>query len=112
MNLVRLFLVAAWLLLAVITWRAIALLGSDGSYILFSDFAHPWRAQYYTDFILHVLLVSGWVFWREPSKAVGAACALACISGGALITFLYVLIATFRAGGDARKLLLGKHIDA
>lgn len=109
MNLLRIVLVAAWVLLAYVTWHAIATLGSDGSYILFSDFAQPWRAQYYTDFILHVLLVSSWVFWREPSKAVGAACALACISGGALITLIYVFIGTYRAGGDARKLLLGKH---
>lgn len=109
MNLFRVVLVIAWALLAFITWRAITQLGSDGSYIIFSDFAQPWRAQYYTDFILHVLLVSCWVFWREPSKAVGAACALACIGGGALITLIYVLIATYRADGDARKLLLGKH---
>ena len=109
MIVLRVFLVAAWVLLAFVTWRALALLGSDGSHIILSDFAQPWRAQYYTDFIVHVLLVAGWVFWRESSKAVGTACALACIGGGALITFLYILIATFRAGGDARRLLLGAH---
>lgn len=107
MNFLRIILVAAWALLAFITWRAIFQLGSDGSYIIIGDFAQPWRAQYYTDFILHVLLVSGWVFWREQSKAVGAACALACISGGALITLPYIFIATYRADGDARRLLLG-----
>jgi hypothetical protein len=110
MNLFRAALFVAWVLLAFITWRAISELGSDGSYIIFEDFSQPWRAQYYTDFILHVLLVAGWVFWREQSKAVGAACALACISGGALISLLYVFIATYRAGGDSRKLLLGKHL--
>jgi hypothetical protein len=110
MNLFRVALVVAWVLLAFITWRAIAVLGSDASYIIFDDFSHPWRAQYYTDFILHVLLVASWVFWRERSKAVGAACALACIGGGALISLLYVFIATYRAGGDSRKLLLGKHV--
>lgn len=109
MNLFRILLVIAWVILAFITWRAITVLGSDAANILFDDFAHPWRAQYYTDFILHVLLVAGWVFWREQSKAVGAACALACVGGGALISLLYVLIATYRADGDSRKLLLGKH---
>lgn len=109
MNLFRIALAVAWAVLAFITWRAIALLGSDAASILFEDFSHPWRAQYYSDFIVHVLLVSGWVFWREQSKAVGAACALACLGGGALISLLYIFIATFRAGGDPRKLLLGKH---
>jgi hypothetical protein len=85
------------------------LLGSDAAYIMLDDFAHPWRAQYYTDFILHVLLVAGWVFWREQSKAAGAAFALACIGGGALVSLLYVFIATYRVHGDSRKLLLGKH---
>jgi hypothetical protein len=109
MKLLRIALVVAWVLLAYVTWHAISVLGSDAASVLFSDFAHPWRAQYYTDFILHVLLVAGWVFWREPSKAVGTACALACVGGGALISLLYVFIATFRAGGDSRKLLLGGH---
>lgn len=109
MNLFRIVLVIAWALLAFITWRAISELGSDGANIMLSDFSQPWRAQYYTDFILHVLLVAGWVLWREPSKAAGTAFAIACVSGGALITFIYIFIATYRSGGDARKLLLGKH---
>lgn len=109
MNLVRLLLLIGWALLAFITWRAIALLGSDGSYIFLSDFSQPWRAQFYTDFILHVMLVAGWVVWREPSKVVGAFCALGCLAGGALVTLLYVLVASYRAGGDSRILLLGKH---
>lgn len=109
MNLFRIVLVIAWAVLAFITWRAIAVLGSDAANIILDDFSHPWRAQYYSDFILHVLLVSGWVCWREQSRAVGVACALACIGGGALISLIYIFIATFRADGDSRKLLLGRH---
>jgi hypothetical protein len=109
MNLFRVALVIAWGVLAFITWRAISLLGSDAAYIIIDDFSQPWRAQYYTDFILHVLLVAAWVFWRERSKAVGAACALACIGGGALISLAYIFIATYRAEGDARRLALGVH---
>lgn len=111
MNLVRLILVVLWAVLAFITWRAIMLLGSDGSYIFLSDLAQPWRAQFYSDFVIHVLVVAGWIVWREPSKIVGVLWALACLGGGALVTLLYVLITTFRAGGDARLLLLGKHIN-
>jgi hypothetical protein len=103
-------LIVAWAALAFITWRAITLLGSDGSYIFLSDLAQPWRAQFYTDFVLHVTLVAGWIVWREPSKIVGVLSALACLAGGALVTLLYVFVTTYRAGGDARVLLLGKHI--
>ena len=109
MNLVRIGLVIAWALLAFITWRAIALMGSDGSYIFLADFAQPWRAQFYVDFILHVVLVASWIVWREPSKIIGVICALGCLAGGALVTLLYVLVTSFRAGGDMRILLLGKH---
>jgi uncharacterized protein DUF1475 len=109
MNLFRGVLVIAWALLAFITWRAITLLGSDGSYIFLDDFTQPWRAQFYTDFIIHVMLVASWVWWRESSKVAGVLWALACIGGGALVTLLYVFITTYRVDGDARKLLLGKH---
>jgi hypothetical protein len=109
MNLFRIVLVIVWALLAFITWRAITLLGSDGSYIFLEDLAQPWRAQFYTDFVIHVVLVAGWVLWREPAKIAGVLWALACISGGALVTLLYVFITTYRVDGDARKLLLGKH---
>jgi hypothetical protein len=112
MNLVRVVLIIAWALLAFITWRAITLLGSDGSYIFISDLAQPWRAQFYTDFVIHVVLVAGWIVWREPSKIVGVLCALACLGGGALATLLYVLVTSYRARGDARVLLLGKHINS
>lgn len=109
MNIMRLLLIVAWAALAFITWRAIDLLGAEGSNIFVSDFAQPWRAQFYTDFAIHVTLVAAWIIWREPSKIIGILCALGCFVGGALVTLLYVLIATYRAGGDSRKLLLGKH---
>ncbi|HSB95443.1 MAG TPA: hypothetical protein VLC91_03290 [Spongiibacteraceae bacterium] len=111
MNLFRVVLIVVWAILAFITWRAITLLGSDGSYILISDFSQPWRAQYYSDFIIHVLLIAGWVLWREPSKIVGLLCALACIAGGSLFSLLYLFVTSYRAGGDARVLLLGKHLS-
>ncbi|MDP9141860.1 MAG: hypothetical protein M3O62_13820 [Pseudomonadota bacterium] len=108
MTLLRGYLIAAWLLLAAITVYAVTSLGLDAANVFFSDFAHPWRAQFYTDFLLHVVPIAAWIFWREPSRIVGLLCAVGAASGG-LFTLLYVLVATFRANGDPRRLLLGRH---
>jgi hypothetical protein len=108
MTIFRGFLIVGWLLLFYVTAHAFVALGADGGMVFISDFAHPWRAQFNTDFSLHIVLVALWMFWREPSKAVGLLCALGAMAGG-VFTLLYLLIATFRAGGDPRKLLLGRH---
>ncbi len=108
MNLLRGYLILGWLLLAGITAWAVSSLGADGGMVFFSDFAHAWRAQFYTDFLLHVVPVAIWIYWREPSKPVGVLCALGASMGG-LFTLIYLLAATYRADGDARRLLLGGH---
>ena len=107
MQAFRLFALVVWLVLLVVTWRAVAELGVSGGNIFFSDFAHPWRAQFDTDLSLHLVLFAVWVFWRETSKPVGLACALLCVLGG-VFTFLYLSVAAWRAR-DARALLLGAH---
>lgn len=104
----RLFVLALWIAIVAVTWRAAAELGLGGGNVFFADFAHPWRAQFDADLSLHLLVVAVWVFWRERSKLVGVACAALCALGG-LFTFLYLLVAVARARGDARALLLGAH---
>lgn len=108
MTLLRGYLLLGWLLLAGITVWAVATLGLDSANVFFSDYAHAWRAQFYTDFLLHVAPIAAWVYWREQSKLVGLLCALGTLMGG-VFTLLYVLVATFRADGDVRRLLLGHH---
>jgi hypothetical protein len=109
MNTLRAALLFAWVVLVAITAHAIVALGNDAAMIIVDDFSHAWRAQYYSDFIIHVLLLAGWVFWRERSKALGLALALCCIAGGALFTLAYLFVTTFRVQGDGRRLLLGHH---
>jgi hypothetical protein len=104
----RLFVLAIWVVLFAITWRAAVELGLGGGTAFLSDLSHPWRAQFNIDFSLHLLLFAAWVFWREPSKLVGLVCALLCTLGG-LFTFLYLFVAVSRAGGNVRVLLLGAH---
>lgn len=108
MILLRGYLILGWLLLAGITAWAVTTLGLEGGKVFFSDFAHAWRASFYTDFLLHVLPIAAWVFWREPSKPVGLLCALGTTMGG-LFTLVYLLVASYRSGGDVRRLLLGHH---
>ena len=102
------FLIAIWVVLLAVSWRAVAELGLAGGDVFLSDFSHPWRAQFNTDLLLHLLLIAVWVVWREPSKLVGAACAVLCAFGG-IFTFAYLFVAILRSGGDARVLLLGRH---
>ncbi len=104
----KVLVVLLWISLVGITWRALHELGSDGGMVFLSDFLQPWRAQFNTDFSIHLLLFAIWVFWREKSKALGAVFALLCLMGG-LFTLLYLLIAMHRAQGNVKSLLLGAH---
>ena len=104
----QVFVLAIWVVLLAVTWRAATELGLDGGNVFFSDFSHPWRAQFNTDLALHLLLFAVWAFWRERSRLLGLACAVLCSLGG-IFTFLYLLVAVYRARGDTRVLLLGAH---
>jgi hypothetical protein len=108
MNALKVLLALLWVLLTGITIHAIQTLGSDAGMVFVTDFAHPWRAQFNTDFMIHIALLMIWVFWRERSRLVGLLAAALCLMGG-LFTLIYLLVALQRAGGDARKFLLGAH---
>ncbi|HVL00905.1 MAG TPA: DUF1475 family protein [Dongiaceae bacterium] len=111
MNALKILLVVLWVLLTGITIYAIQTLGSEAGMVFLSDFLHPWRAQFNTDFVIHLLLFVVWVVWREESKAVGIVSAALCLLGG-LFTLLYLLFAVYRADGEPKKLLLGVHAKA
>jgi uncharacterized membrane protein len=108
MKALKLLLVILWVLIVAVTTRAFYELGGDGGMVFITDFSHAWRAQFNTDFSIHLLLFSIWVFWREESKAVGLVSALLCMLGG-VFTLLYLLTAIHRAEGNVKTLLLGAH---
>ncbi len=108
MTLFRIVLLALWLIVVYLTWQAVAAQGWGGANIFFDDFAHPWRAQINADFGVHLLLISAWVAWRER-PLLALPCVLICLLGGSLLSLLYLLVATWRSGGDARRLVLGRH---
>lgn len=108
MNLLKGYLTLAWLLLTAVTVYAVVVLGLEAGMVFISDFGHPWRAQFNTDFLLHVILVAAWIVWREPSRTVGILCAIGAFFGG-VFSLLYLLAALIRAEGDIPRMLLGKH---
>jgi hypothetical protein len=109
-SIFRVFLVAAWVILVAITLQALNDLGPAAAFRTFvGDYDHPWRAQFYTDFSLHLVLTAAWVLYREKTPAIGAVLAFLVLSLGALFTIPYVLAASIKANGDARAILLGRH---
>lgn len=109
MNVFRIVLLALWAVVMYVSVRAVQEMGMQAGEIFVGDFAHPWRAQFNTDFSAHLLLMALWVIYREPKLWVGIPCAILSVMGGGAFSFAYILVATFRADGDVRKLLLGKH---
>ena len=103
-----LFLVAGWLLIAAVTLSALLSQGLvSGIETFLSDLRHPWRAQFYADLELQLLIFAAWVVWREASLTRGLAFAAATMLLGALFTLAYLLAASVKAKGDVRALLLG-----
>ncbi len=104
----RIGLAVGWLGLFAVSVKALQLMGLNSAGTVFiSDFDHPWRAQFNTDLGLHLLLAGSWMIYRTRSLAIGALCAVLAINLGGLFTLAYVLVASFRAEGDFRKVLLG-----
>ena len=107
MTVFRLLLVLLWLAIAAITLNALIDQGLAAAPITFlSDLAHPWRAQFYADFEIQLLLFAAWILWREPSRSLGLAFAVLTLLLGALFTLPYLLHASWRSGGDVRAMLL------
>ena len=104
----KLFLIGGWVFIAAITvWAAAEMGVAAGAATFVGDLGHPWRAQFYADLELHLLLLAAWIVWRDRSLALGLVCAAATMLLGALFTLPYLLFASVEARGDAAALLLG-----
>ena len=110
MTILRIFLLAGWLIRLVWSWRALTELGYNWPNVFFGDIAdNTWRAQFNIDFLIHLLLFATWVVWRETSRLTGIVCGFFVIFLGGLFGFPYLLATTYRSGADTRRFLLGKH---
>jgi hypothetical protein len=112
LNSIRFILVATWLVLAWVTFQAGQQLGFDkaGDYF-FGDLSHPWRAQFNTDFGIHLLLVAAWFVWSASNRALGTVFAVLAVLGGDLFTLAYLLVRSIQTGGNLRAVVLGRHFE-
>ncbi len=109
MTILRALFLAAWLAVLVLMVIATAQIGAmAGVTTFFDDFAHPWRAQFNGDFLVHLILLAAWVFYRESSPAGRILCSAGTLFFGGAFSFLYIALAARRSGGDMRTLLLGR----
>lgn len=112
MRLARCYFVVAWLTVFTLAAIAVHKLGLGGVAVFFTDYSHPWRAQFNTDFTVHVLLIAAWVIYREKASVAGVLWGLGVALCGGLVTFIYLSVASLAADGDMRRLLLGRNYDA
>jgi len=109
-SILRVFLGLSWLLIMGVSIYAAMELGFNWPEIYFGDLVgNAWRSQFNTDFLIHLLLLCAWIYWREESKLKGALLGFLSIFMGGMVGFAYLLHATYKANGDARAFMLGYH---
>ena len=108
-NAFRLALLVAWIVLVGVTMRAISAMGaSTAGAVFFGDMAHPWRAQFNTDFGWHLLLVAAWLIYRDRILVRGLAWGFLSVMMGGIFTLAFLFVETFRMKGDMRRVILGE----
>jgi hypothetical protein len=78
--------------------------------IFFGDMAAmTWPGQFNFDFLCFLILSGLWLAWRHHFSPVGFVLGLLGFFGGMSFLAPYLLIASFKADGDMKILLLGNH---
>ena len=77
--------------------------------IFFGDMASlTWPGQFNFDFMCFLILSGLWVAWRHHFSFGGLVLGVMGVFGGILLLAPYLLLASYKANGDIKKLLLGK----
>ena len=66
-----------------------------------------WPGQFNLDFTSMLMLSGLWVAWRHQFSGAGVALGVGALFLGAPYLSIYLLVASVRAGGDMRQVLLG-----
>jgi hypothetical protein len=108
MNLFRLLLIA---IVAVVGLYTVVVIGEHGVDFLtpfYADIAKMgWPGQFNMDFHAFLILGSVWLMWRHHFSVLGLLFGLIIFAGGAPFLCSYLLVASFKANGDVKALLLG-----
>ncbi len=76
--------------------------------VFFQDiFAMTWSGQFNLDFSCLLILSGLWLAWRHQFSTLGVALAVLALVGGSPLLCTYLLIASIKAKGDVKVLLLG-----
>ena len=109
MTLFRLFLIACLVAIVAYTSVTIANHGWNLMPIFFGDMAKmEWPGQFNLDFFTFLLLSGLWVAWRNDFAPASLALAVVAVLGGMLVLSAYLLLLSFRSGGDMKVVLLGE----
>lgn len=109
MTVLRIYLVAAWAALLVLSSFVVARHGFGTSFSDFFAMFQPmgWQAQYGADFLCHLALAGLWAGWRNGWTVKGFVFAFLAFMGGSLFTMAYLLVLLHLEKGDMRRVLLG-----
>ena len=108
MSLFRLYLIAWIIGITAFTSITVANHGLDLLPVFFGDMAAMgWPGQFNLDFMAFLALAALWISWRHQFSAGGLGLAVLAFFGGMLFLSIYLLVQTYRTGGDIRVLLLG-----
>jgi hypothetical protein len=110
MAVLRLFLLLATVAIFLITISAVSTIGINWPEVFFGDLLNAdWRSQFNTDFLIHLFLLATWICWREGFTPKGYLFGFLSIVMGGMFGFPYLLIATYKAKGDPKNIMLGEH---
>jgi hypothetical protein len=77
--------------------------------IFFGDMAAmTWPGQFNFDFLCLLTLSGLWIAWRHHFSLGGLALGVLGLFGGIMVLAPYLLIASYKANGDEKILLLGR----
>lgn len=110
MTNLRIFLIASIVGIYALTVIAIVGHGWFWPIIALQDLiALNWRSQFDFDFVIYLLLSSIWIVWREGATPKAYSYGFLNVFLGGMFGFPYLLLQSYRASGDVRKILLGVH---
>ena len=109
----RLFLIGSTIMIYTVTAFAVATVGFNWPVVFFGDLIGlDWRSHFNADVLIHLFLLATWIAWREGFTPLGFVFGFLSIFMGGMFGFPYLLVATYRANGDPRRILLGVHAEA